>query len=433
MWRHHIEVVKISLIFLCMFVSLFLVSSCYAEDNLSDDNSSSDFTINISSNETEEETPEDSIEITRDELLECASQFSYYYRRYYKFPNSVTIKRDNENIVINRSQFIYLSSQYLKTTNNTIDLPQLSNLATTSRTTKYTTYYPYYYPIISQKTIDYYSNNNNVPSQLTIGTRKIYYQDLLEIYSEMLFYYMYTKKYPKYVSVGTLKKIPKLNSAYVDSQISKYKYRKYWLGRKLSRIKYYIKITRSYRRKRSLNYSYNYYLKRYNHAKTKLSYYYKLTKSPRYVPKKYRIYLKKTRNSQVNDPRIIAQTLKLSELTTYETAENIFYWVRDICQYTFYYNTKYGAVGTLYKKNANCIDQTHLLIAMARSAGIPAKYAHAQCHFPVSKMTVGHIWAQLYLNGRWYTVDPTSYKNTFGKQNNCKILYWKGKYVSLPF
>lgn len=162
-----------------------------------------------------------------------------------------------------------------------------------------------------------------------------------------------------------------------------------------------------------------------------MAYYYKKRNSPWYVPKKYRIYLSRTRNCQVNDYRIIAQTLTLSELTPYETADSLFTYVRDICEYTFYYNTKYGAVNTLKRKKANCIDQTHLLIAMARSVGIPARYIHAQCKF--SDMTVGHIWAQLYINGKWYTADPTSCRNTLGKQNNCKILYWKGKYLTLPF
>ncbi|GAB4312521.1 MAG: hypothetical protein Kow0019_11490 [Methanobacteriaceae archaeon] len=427
---------KISLIIIFAVASIFFIGSCHAEEEMPiiDESNEPVYKTSgmISAGEPiEEEEPEPALELTRTEILECASLFSYYYRRDNKFPTYVTITHGNEKIVINRSQFIHLSSSFITTDNPTITLNDLQNLPCSSKTAKYTRIYPVNYNKIAQRTKEHIFTYKSAPYLVKIGTRNIYYLDLLEIYSEMLIYYNYHKEYPDFVSIGKLNKLPKINSAYVDNQISKYSYRKYLYRKKLSIINYYIKRTRNIKHLRSLRNSYDYYLKKYQYASKRLTYFYKKRSSPWYVPKDYRIYLSKTRNCQVNDYRIIAQTLILSELTPYETADNLFTYVRDICLYTFYYNTRYGAIKTLKIKKANCIDQAHLLIAMARSVGIPARYRHAHCKF--STMTVGHVWVQLYVNGRWYTADPTSYRNTLGKQNNCKILYWKGRYLALPF
>jgi len=151
------------------------------------------------------------------------------------------------------------------------------------------------------------------------------------------------------------------------------------------------------------------------------------------IPPELKPYLIATNNCQVNDAAIKSLALSIvnGAGSNYEKADRIFRWVRDNISYTFYYNTKYGATGMLKTRNGNCIDHTHLMIALARSVGIPARYAHAQCEF--SSMTVGHVWAELYANGAWYTADATSSRNTLGVMQNCKILYWKGRYAQLPF
>jgi hypothetical protein len=144
-------------------------------------------------------------------------------------------------------------------------------------------------------------------------------------------------------------------------------------------------------------------------------------------------YLVPTDNCQSDDPQIRSLALSITQgaTTSYEKADRIFKWVRDNLSYTFYYNTKYGATGILKTRDGNCIDHSHLLIALARSVGIPARYAHAQCEF--TSMTVGHVWAELYVGGNWYTADATSSRNSLGVMQNCKILYWKGRYAELPF
>ena len=127
----------------------------------------------------------------------------------------------------------------------------------------------------------------------------------------------------------------------------------------------------------------------------------------------------------------LAKSLKGS--TAYNTALNLFNWVRDEIGYSFYYNTKYGASGTLANMTGNCCDTANLLIALARDDGITARYVHGYCDF--SSGWYGHVWAQLYVNGKWYTADATSYSNSLGviKNWNTTTYTLYGTYTTLPF
>ena len=121
------------------------------------------------------------------------------------------------------------------------------------------------------------------------------------------------------------------------------------------------------------------------------------------------------------------------KLTTLEKATNIFNWVRDYVNYSFYYNTKRGAVGTLKDRLGNCVDLSHLMVALSRAAGIPARYVHANCKF--SSGWCGHVWAQLFVNGKWISADASNNINDFGviRNWNTKKYILEGIYSSLPF
>ena len=154
------------------------------------------------------------------------------------------------------------------------------------------------------------------------------------------------------------------------------------------------------------------------------------------VPADLQQYLQATANCQVNNPQIqaLAKSITAGSTSTLDKATKIFNWVRDKIGYSFYYNTKYGAVGVLSSKTANCVDTAHLLIALERAAGIPARYEHVYAQFS-SGTWYGHVIAQVWVNGKWYYADATSSRNTFGVVNNWNTatatVY--GTYASLPF
>ena len=147
-------------------------------------------------------------------------------------------------------------------------------------------------------------------------------------------------------------------------------------------------------------------------------------------------YLNPTKNCQSNSTVIKSYAASItSGLTTQkDKAVAIYNWVRDNIGYSFYYNTKYGAVGTLTSKTANCVDTSHLMIALMRASGIPAEYEHVYAQF-TSGNWYGHVIALVYINGVWYKADGTSSRNQFGVVNNWNTtsatVY--GTYKELPF
>lgn len=120
--------------------------------------------------------------------------------------------------------------------------------------------------------------------------------------------------------------------------------------------------------------------------------------------------------------------------STRDKADALFKFVRDKISYSSYFNTIYGAEGTLIKGYGNCCDQAQLLVAMARSVGLTARFATGKCVF-TSGLDVGHVWVQFYIGGKWVVADPTSTRNSLGviKNWNTNSYINKGTYDVLPY
>ena len=138
-------------------------------------------------------------------------------------------------------------------------------------------------------------------------------------------------------------------------------------------------------------------------------------------------YLVATTNCQVDNSRIkaIVDSVTAGLTSVKDKAVAIYNYVRDYVSYEFYYDTKYSATGTLSAKSGNCVDQAHLVVAMLRTADIPARYVHGTCTFS-SGSTYGHVWAQVLVDDMWYVIDPTSSRNSFGK-----IVNWYTSYYTI--
>jgi len=165
--------------------------------------------------------------------------------------------------------------------------------------------------------------------------------------------------------------------------------------------------------------------------------------APSTTPTSLKQYLQATKNCQVTNAQIKALAASITKGTTsaYNKAVKIFNWVRDHISYEnpMYYNTKYGAVGILKSRKGNCCDTSHLLVALERAMGIPARYVHGNCFFYRKGEYEGHVWAQVWINGKWYTADAISYRNTFGAIKNWNTKTARvsggnyGTFQSLPF
>ena len=131
----------------------------------------------------------------------------------------------------------------------------------------------------------------------------------------------------------------------------------------------------------------------------------------------------------------LANKLTSSKTSTWDKATAIFNYVRDNIAYSYYSNSQKGAAKTLSSGTGNCCDQANLVVALCRAAGIPARFSHAKnCKFN-SGLVTGHVWAQIYIDGVWYTADATSKSNGLGniKNWNTNSFTNLNQYIHLPF
>lgn len=146
-------------------------------------------------------------------------------------------------------------------------------------------------------------------------------------------------------------------------------------------------------------------------------------------------YLQPSSHCQVNAPKIksLVKSLTSGLTSDMDKAKAIFNYVRDNVRYSYYYDTKHGATGTLNAKRGNCVDQSHLLISMYRTAGLKARYVHGTCFF--GQHWYGHVWTQVLIGTTWFAGDPISYGNSLGKIKNWNTHTYglHSRYVSLPF
>jgi transglutaminase-like putative cysteine protease len=108
--------------------------------------------------------------------------------------------------------------------------------------------------------------------------------------------------------------------------------------------------------------------------------------------------------------------------TPREAAVALFYWVRDQVTYTMG-DWNWRASETLRLRRGTCSNKANLMVAMARSIGIPAGF-HVQfvttpsyfsgSFIPLVQRSVRdkaiHVYVTLFLDGRWVKCDPTDDK-----------------------
>ena len=153
------------------------------------------------------------------------------------------------------------------------------------------------------------------------------------------------------------------------------------------------------------------------------------------VPSGYAQYLVKTKNCEVNATIFKnAVAAAISGVTgAYNQAKAIFNYVNKHTTYSYYANTRYGSVKTLSQGYGNCVDMAHVCVAMFRTANLPARYVHGKSCVFRSGLVTGHVWAEVYVNGKWVQCDATSDYNSFGTIVNWSRNSGEVRYTELPF
>ena len=323
----------------------------------------------------ETKTAVNSTSFTVSQITDAATRVKAYIETNHVLPNYVTIGTTQ----VKMPDFLRLLTTVLLQINNgtttSITLKDINSAAKPSESVKSGDITKASYLDLAKRVNAFINTNGALPNYATSSLGKLNYQSLIYTFSKIMAFYKTNEKLPNYVTVKPWSTVGSSSTSTSGS-----------------------------------------------------------TSTP--VPASLQQYLKATKNCQVTNSQIqaLAKSITSGKTSTYDKAVAIFNWVRDNLGYSFYYNTKYGAVGTLNKKTGNCVDTAHLLIALERAAGIPARYEHVKAKF-TSGNWYGHVIAQVYVNGKWYNADATSSRNTFGVINNWNTgtATYYGTYASLSF
>jgi len=132
--------------------------------------------------------------------------------------------------------------------------------------------------------------------------------------------------------------------------------------------------------------------------------------SPPQMPPAMRAFLGAEKNIPVNEANILSQARALTQESrmVQEAVTSIFNWIVDNFTYDAGRNTPQDGRSVFYSKRGSCVGYTNLSIAMLRSLGIPARYAHGYLppgyDWGISKKYWGvqisgggyHAWVEVY-------------------------------------
>jgi hypothetical protein len=130
----------------------------------------------------------------------------------------------------------------------------------------------------------------------------------------------------------------------------------------------------------------------------------------RQMPPQMRSFLGPGKDIPVNEGNILSQARALTQgsRTVHEAVTAIFNWIVDNFTYDAGRNTPQDGRSVFYSKRGSCVGFTNLAIAMLRSLGIPARYAHGYLppgyDWGISKKYWGvqisgggyHAWVEVY-------------------------------------
>lgn len=153
----------------------------------------------------------------------------------------------------------------------------------------------------------------------------------------------------------------------------------------------------------------------------------------------YTKYLQPSEYCESDNPKIAKKAKNIvkkikGKKTDIKKANAILNWVQKNVQYERYGGTQKGALGLLEsgkskKMEANCVDQSHLTIALLRSQNIPARY-RSNGYYDKKGNFYGHAWVYAKIPNQkgkltWQSGDPTIQKpSNFGSKTKED---WNGK------
>jgi transglutaminase-like putative cysteine protease len=108
-------------------------------------------------------------------------------------------------------------------------------------------------------------------------------------------------------------------------------------------------------------------------------------------------------------------------------------WVRDRMTNKDYGKAFATAAETARTLDGDCTEHAVLAAAMCRAAGVPSRTAIGLVHVPADRAMCFHMWFEVWINGKWYSLDATLGQGRVGA-GHLKVLdaHWNGTDSFLP-
>ena len=149
--------------------------------------------------------------------------------------------------------------------------------------------------------------------------------------------------------------------------------------------------------------------------------------SSQLLPAEMRYFLQAEKDIPANEENISAEAKKIvrGSSTVQEAVSAIFHWIVDNHTYDAGRNTLQDGRSVFYSKRGSCVGYTNLSIAMLRSMGIPARYAHGYLppgyEWGISKKYWGvqisgggyHAWVEVYYPDVGWTFSDLLHSKNF--------------------
>ncbi len=149
--------------------------------------------------------------------------------------------------------------------------------------------------------------------------------------------------------------------------------------------------------------------------------------SSQWLAAEMRVFLQAEKDIPANEENISAEAKKIARgsSTVQEAVSAIFHWIVDNHTYDAGRNTLQDGRSVFYSKRGSCVGFTNLAIAMLRSLGIPARYAHGYLppgyEWGISKKYWGvqisgggyHAWVEVYYPDVGWTFSDLLHSKNF--------------------
>jgi len=149
--------------------------------------------------------------------------------------------------------------------------------------------------------------------------------------------------------------------------------------------------------------------------------------SSQLLPAEMRFFLQAEKDIPANEENISAEARKIARgsSTVQEAVSAIFHWIVDNHTYDAGRDTLQDGRSVFYSKRGSCVGFTNLSIAMLRSLGIPARYAHGYLppgyEWGISKKYWGvqisgggyHAWVEVYYPDAGWTFSDLLHSKNF--------------------